>query len=639
MEEVVAFEGELEQKDKLWSSKSPYSRKLVPWLSWDEWLFVYDSLFSDSSQSVAAALTRISTWQSRGCLPVAIEVTALIIDIQQSDPHLRKDLANDPSNKNPAKQCTNLSISEEKLAMLYSMTIMRLVNGLIEKTRDKKKSSIAAAAKEIGMPRKLIDIRHEVSHREIPALQIVRDASAEALDWLKFFYWEPQKKAVPFHGREEIKSKLHELTLCLKAKLSCPSVSSPLKAKCSRNHELLFGRNKFLSVAAGKLHSSKSGGDKKQTKKVLKNLLGMYSSCSSEFVSVLLDFLLIALNSLDLVELPADSQVGTNIDSLLNQRKLVIKRLSHKEPELLVSLLEEVLHTIETQETMKYEIGKHLISSEKSPGVFRVELLSSLFAWLVTNLKDFMPKLHKDSDPETKVPTAETSLSKAILVQLLQKCLVLSASGNKQLMISAIHIAQLIGDNHLMGKLNKLSVLVSANSDILEDDSSINLKNLLIQQDESISQAAKKLELLKHRRLKSKVTNSTDVVMGKSNRWVVATSWNRCPLGMLPSFFGSSGRLPVLDCEDDQNKIPETSRAKENRESNCNGKRIEADSNVQQVDNSSAKKRKVTVEEEECKANSEAIGSVIGHLMINGAWKKVGEEELLAIKSSIRILV
>ena len=34
------------------------------------------------------------------------------------------------------------------------------MNGLIEKTRDKKKSSIAAAAKEFGMPRKLIDIRH-----------------------------------------------------------------------------------------------------------------------------------------------------------------------------------------------------------------------------------------------------------------------------------------------------------------------------------------------------------------------------------------------------------------------------------------------------------------------------------------------
>ena len=32
---------------------------------------------------------QISAWRSRGCLPVAIEVTASIIEIQQKDPHFR----------------------------------------------------------------------------------------------------------------------------------------------------------------------------------------------------------------------------------------------------------------------------------------------------------------------------------------------------------------------------------------------------------------------------------------------------------------------------------------------------------------------------------------------------------------------
>lgn len=41
------------------SSSSSYSLKLVPWLRWDEWLFVYDSLFSDSVDIVASALRRV----------------------------------------------------------------------------------------------------------------------------------------------------------------------------------------------------------------------------------------------------------------------------------------------------------------------------------------------------------------------------------------------------------------------------------------------------------------------------------------------------------------------------------------------------------------------------------------------------
>jgi len=32
---------------------------------------------------------QIEAWRSRGCLPVVIEVTASIIEIQQKDPHFR----------------------------------------------------------------------------------------------------------------------------------------------------------------------------------------------------------------------------------------------------------------------------------------------------------------------------------------------------------------------------------------------------------------------------------------------------------------------------------------------------------------------------------------------------------------------
>lgn len=126
MESILGFMEE-EEPVETSSSSSPYSHKLVAWLSWDEWLFVSQALFSNSPDSVASALRRvtffclslfnsfwffeqkckelilipsewlygwdvvlqISAWKSRGCVPAVIEVTASIIEIHQKDPHFR----------------------------------------------------------------------------------------------------------------------------------------------------------------------------------------------------------------------------------------------------------------------------------------------------------------------------------------------------------------------------------------------------------------------------------------------------------------------------------------------------------------------------------------------------------------------
>lgn len=66
MESVLAFEEEQReyQQQEILSSPSPspssYGLKLVPWMNWDEWLFVYHSLFSDSLHAVASALRRVT---------------------------------------------------------------------------------------------------------------------------------------------------------------------------------------------------------------------------------------------------------------------------------------------------------------------------------------------------------------------------------------------------------------------------------------------------------------------------------------------------------------------------------------------------------------------------------------------------
>ncbi|XP_050283435.1 uncharacterized protein LOC126723697 isoform X5 [Quercus robur] len=601
------------------SSSSSYSHKLVPWLSWDEWLFVKDCLFSNSPDSVATAFQRISAWRSRGCLPVAIEVTASIIEIQQKDPHFRENQSNGAFDNFRADQTSYVPLSEDMLAMLYCMAIIRLVNGVVEKTRKKTEVSLAVAADAIGIPRMLIDIRHEGSHRELPALQIVRSASLKALDWLISYYWEPQKKAIPFQGgstasiRKEIKFKIRELASCLQVDQS--PLPDPLVVKGKRS--------------------------KKQVSKNLKVLVRLYSSFSSEFASMLLDFLLKAKISSDMVELPEDSQLGPSIHTMLDDWKLVITKLSNKEPELLLTLLKAVLDRIETQEATKYETvgGKNLTSSDYRSVICQIEHLSSLFEWLVERLKELKPRLHKDSTAEIKTYSREAKISKTILLELLHKCLLVSASGNKHLMDSAMFLAQLMGDRSLMEKLNKLSLNLS-NMDFTEEEIP-SMTNLLTRQEQSISQAAKKLELVKLRRMKSKVVEATGGDMGNSKRWVVSRSWNPCPIGMLPHTLGTSGLLPVLERKDDRVKVPEVSEQKEeNWELNrCSGKR-EASSDIQQIDNSSVKKRREKMEVCESETvDALPFEGVKGHLMIGGIWKEVREDELLAIMSDVKILV
>ena len=287
-----------------------------------------------------------------------------------------------------------------------------------------------------------------------------------------------------------------------------------------------------------------------------------------------------------------------------------------------------------------------LIAADNGPEVQRADHLSSLFTWLIRNLKELKPRRHKDSSVETKSSSAEPTVSKAALMQLLRKCLMLSASGNKLLMDSTFHIAQLIGEDHLMKKLDKFSSLVSSNSEISQDASSfINSNNLLVQQNESISQATKKLELIKHIRSKRKLAKTTtDCGMGSSRKWAVATSWNPCPIGMLPNSIGSSGCLPVLDCQDCPSTIPETPQPQENSELNRHNETIEPPPtyDILPFDSTSVKKRRMAMERDCLSSGGEDVsllGGVNGQLMIGGVWRKVGTEDLLAIKSSIRILV
>ncbi|XP_047162601.1 uncharacterized protein LOC124832444 isoform X2 [Vigna umbellata] len=584
-------------------SSSSSARRLVPWLNWDEWLFVKRALFSNSPHSVSSALKRISTWRSRGSLPVLIEVTASIIEIQLKDSYFRQD------------QLNEASLSEEMLSMLYCMAIMRLVNCAVEKTRKKEVASIAVAADAIGIPRMLIDIRHEGSHRELPSLKIVRSASVKALDWLKSYYWEPQSKAIPFQGegitevKKEIKSKIRELAIFLKVNGSVQSSSSQLKGKRS----------------------------KKQIKKILKYILQLYSSFSSEIVSVLLEYLFKALSSSELEEKADDVSIGPTTEKVLADWKLVILKLCNKEPELLLNLLKEVLDMIETREGIKHEDNPNM-EILQSRTEFR---LSSLFAWLVGIL--------------SRVPSAAANVPKGVFLGLVHRCLLISQLINKQLMDSAVQLTELMDDNYLMEKVKSFSHISLWNLEQADDQSSLLTSNNIFQLDESIHEAAKQLELFKHQVTKNKTPKALDCDTKKSQTWTLAKSWNPCPIGMLPRAVGSSGRLPVLDIinNEKQNQVSSGClpvvdiidneeqdliwEKEENWKLTPQGAKRDATIDLLQLDNSTVKKMRKTEEFGELN-NELPLQGGKGYLIVGGVWKKL-TDELLVIDSSIKILV
>ncbi|XP_070009276.1 uncharacterized protein LOC107760939 isoform X4 [Nicotiana tabacum] len=585
--------------------------KLVPWISWDEWNSVRDSLFSSSPPSVAFALQRISTWRSRGCIPVAVEVTASIIEIQQKDAFFRKDLGG------------NALQSEEMLSMLYCMAIMRLVNGVVEKTRNKTEISIGEAANDIGIPRMLIDVRHEGSHRDLPSLQLVRLASTKALDWLKSYYWEPQSKAIrrdpTANLRKEIKHRLLEMASLVEMKQTTRSSTSEKRSK-------------------------------KQLTRATKAVLRLYTSSSSEVISVLLELMLQPLDSPN-GELVNALKFHDIIDShsAYDYWKPILKKLSNREPELLLTLLQAALDKIETLEAMKHELvsGENCFSGNENESL-RLQLLFYLCEEVVGNLKTLKPLNRSDSAADREDSSRKLGLPEATLQQILRKCLLLSSHTNNQLMDSVLVIAQIMGRNSLFHKLNKLCSLSVFDSEIIHSDPSTSSSEsfLLSKGEDSLRQAAQKLELIKHQVVKGNNVKTADA----GSRWVVAEAWKPCPTGMLPHTFGSTGRLPILDFVDDSaevakssdNDIPETDK--------CGCKR-DASSAIECLDDHPNMKKMRKTEEPGDSNNDRdflsdkndnddmPLEGSKGHLLIGGVWRKVSKEELHDIARAVKILI
>lgn len=105
---------------------------------------------------------QVEAWNFRGRVPVPVLSTADLKEVRLKD--------RDPDSKHTSGE----------LQLLYSMAIIRLVNGLVAPFHGATAAPIGVVALQLSLPDVLVDIRHQASHHvDMPSLEILREGSEE----------------------------------------------------------------------------------------------------------------------------------------------------------------------------------------------------------------------------------------------------------------------------------------------------------------------------------------------------------------------------------------------------------------------------------------------------------------------------
>ncbi len=155
-----------------------YTPRVLPWKDWAEWTETRKWLFAADTESRVRGVGRVKAWRARGRLPVAVDATASLLEVAL----LEAGTANGGGAR-----------SALELRSLYSMVIVRAINGLVEGLQTKFYAEpVNAVAARLGIPQWLVDLRHEATHSQLPSLASLRMGAQHLLDWLFRGYWEKQ---------------------------------------------------------------------------------------------------------------------------------------------------------------------------------------------------------------------------------------------------------------------------------------------------------------------------------------------------------------------------------------------------------------------------------------------------------------
>jgi hypothetical protein len=111
-------------------------------------------------------------------LPVAVDCTAQLREIQLAERSM-------------------MPPSEMQLRLMYSMSLLRMVNGVCDPSQKRKfAGSVMTLARRLGLPSMLVDLRHAATHKSLPAMPALQQAAEAAVLWLHTRYWAEQQASI-----------------------------------------------------------------------------------------------------------------------------------------------------------------------------------------------------------------------------------------------------------------------------------------------------------------------------------------------------------------------------------------------------------------------------------------------------------
>ncbi|KAL4155263.1 hypothetical protein PRNP1_007373 [Phytophthora ramorum] len=162
-------------------------KSAVPWLDWVEWQDVHAGLFNSDPYAQQRVVSRVASWRSRVQLPVAIDATAQLVELQ-----LHEQMAQHHHHAVGVS-----SRSHMELSLLYANVIVRCVNGLVDGSqKGMYATAVSTLAQRIGIPLWVVDLRHESTHNQLPSLPVLRFAARHLLAWLRVNYWGAQEDSI-----------------------------------------------------------------------------------------------------------------------------------------------------------------------------------------------------------------------------------------------------------------------------------------------------------------------------------------------------------------------------------------------------------------------------------------------------------
>jgi hypothetical protein len=130
----------------------------------------------------------VDTWKWRGKVPHAVISTALLVDAIDFQSNISEAYSQSLGSTGETKHLPSPFVQRS----VYSTAFARFITGFCDTPPNAAvKRSMYDTANEISIAEEWVEVRHEITHGEIPDLQTLQTCTSEALEWLWNYYWAP----------------------------------------------------------------------------------------------------------------------------------------------------------------------------------------------------------------------------------------------------------------------------------------------------------------------------------------------------------------------------------------------------------------------------------------------------------------